>query len=74
MQTSFILDSDELNYALIDKLKVIFKDKRIELVISESDDTKHLLQISENKERLLKSIENIEKQENLIEADPELFK
>ena len=36
MQTHFILDSSELDYSLIDKLKVLFKNKRIELIISES--------------------------------------
>jgi hypothetical protein len=35
MQTHFILDSSELDYSLIDKLKVLFKNKRIELIISE---------------------------------------
>ena len=43
MQTHFILDSSELDYSLIDKLKVLFQNKRIELIVSESDDTSYLL-------------------------------
>lgn len=43
MQANFILDSNELDYNLIDKLKEMFKNKRIELMISESDDTEYLI-------------------------------
>ncbi len=46
MQTHFILDSSELDYSLIDKLKVLFQNKRIELIVSESDDTSYLLSSS----------------------------
>jgi hypothetical protein len=64
MQTHFILDSSELDYSLIDKLKVLFKNKRIELIISESDDTSYLLSSPKNKEILLNSIKNIENHTN----------
>lgn len=73
MQTSFILNIDELDYSFIDKLKVLFKDKRIEVVISESDETQHLLKTETNKQHLFTAIENIKNQKNLVEADPELF-
>ncbi|MFP4333381.1 MAG: hypothetical protein ACLFQJ_08770 [Campylobacterales bacterium] len=73
MQANFVLDSDELDYHLIDKIKEIFKNKRIELTISESDDTEYLLTSEANKEILLNSIANIEKNENLIVADPKIF-
>ena len=74
MQTHFILDSSELDYSLIDKLKVLFQNKRIELIISESDDTSYLLSSPKNKEILLNSIKNIENSEKLIFADNKLFK
>lgn len=73
MQASFILDSNELDYNLIDKLKDIFKNKRIELTVSESDDTEYLFASDTNKEILLNSIENIQKKESLIIADSKLF-
>jgi antitoxin YefM len=74
MQANFVLDSDELDYKFIDKIKEIFKNKRIELTISDSDDTQYLLASEENKEILLNSIANIEKNENLVTADSKIFK
>ena len=74
MQTHFILDSSELDYSLIDKLKVLFKNKRIELIISESDDTRYLLSSPKNKEILLNSIKNIENNDKVVFADNKLFK
>ena len=73
MQANFILDSDELDYRLIDQLTEIFKNTRIELTVSESDDTAYLFASDTNKEILLNSIANIEKGENLVAADPKLF-
>lgn len=74
MQTHFILDSSELDYSLIDKLKVLFQNKRIELIISESDDTRYLLSSPKNKEILLNSIKNIENNDKVVFADNKLFK
>ncbi len=73
MQANFILDSNELDYNFIDKLKAMFKGKRIELVVSESDDTKYLLSSDANKKALLASMTNIEKNNNLVVADTEIF-
>jgi len=73
MQASFVLDSNELDYNFIDKIKVLFQNKRIELTISESDDTEYLLGSNTNKDILLHSIENIEKERDVIIADPKLF-
>jgi len=73
MQANFVLDSNELDYNLIDKLKEIFKNKRIELTVTESDDTDYLFTSDRNKEILLNSIANIEKNENIVIADPKLF-
>ena len=58
----------------IDKLKVLFKNKRIELIISESDDTSYLLSSPKNKEILLNSIKNIENNDKVVFADNKLFK
>jgi len=62
-----------IDYNLIDKLKEIFKNKRIELTVTESDDTDYLFTSDRNKEILLNSIANIEKNENIVIADPKLF-
>ena len=74
MQTHFILDSSELDYSLIDKLKVLFQNKRIVLIVSESDDTSYLLSSPKNKEILLNSIKNIENNDKVVFADNKLFK
>ena len=74
MQTHFILDRRELDYSLIDKLKVLFQNKRIELIICESDDTSYLLSSPKNKEILLNSIKNIENNDKVVFADNKLFK
>ena len=73
MHASFILDSHELDYSFIDKLKVMFQNKRIELLVSETDDTEYLFASKANKEALLESIANIENNQNLIIADTKLF-
>lgn len=73
MQANFILDSNELDYKLIDKIKEIFHNKRIELTISDSDDTEYLFTSEINKKTLLNSISNIERNENLVAADPKIF-
>ncbi|MBV5279576.1 MAG: hypothetical protein J0647_11275 [Campylobacteraceae bacterium] len=74
MQASFILDSNELDYSFIDKLKVMFQNKRIELSVFETDDTEYLCTSKTNKELLLTSIANIDNGDNLVIADAKLFK
>lgn len=74
MQASFVLDSNELDYSFIDKLKVMFQNKRIELYVSDADDTEYLCASKANKDALLSSISNIEHGENLVEADSKLFR
>ncbi len=73
MQASFILDSNELDYSFIDKLKIMFQNKRIELSVSETDDTEYLCTSKTNKELLLTSITNIENGQNRVTADAKLF-
>ncbi|MFA6197053.1 MAG: hypothetical protein WC656_10470 [Sulfurimonas sp.] len=73
MQASFVLDSNELDYSFIDKLKVMFQNKRIELFVSETDDTEYLCASKANKDVLMQSISNIANSENLVVADPKLF-
>jgi len=73
MQASFILDSNELDSSFVNKLKEMFKNKRIELSIAESDDTEYLRASQANKEILSASIANIENGTNLVIADTKLF-
>jgi len=73
MQASFVLDSNELNSSFINKLKEMFKNKRIELYVTESDDTEYLCASPSNKDILNTSIANIENETNLTTIDTKLF-
>jgi antitoxin YefM len=71
MQSIYRLKADELNEDFLEGLKRIFKDKEIEIVVSEVDETEYLLQSLANRERLLNALNNVENQENLVEVNLE---
>ena len=73
MQATFILEPNEINASLIEKLKVMFGDKKIELSVQEADDSVYLSSSAANKERLEQAIANIQNGKNLVEADAKLF-
>ena len=73
MQASFVFESNELDYSFIDKLKVLFGNKKIELLVSDTDDTQYLSTSKSNQEQLLSSIKNIENHTNLVVANPKIF-
>ncbi len=68
MYTTYRLNVNELDEKFIQSLKTLFKDKEIEILVSEVDETAYLLRSEANRERLLRAIENIEKGENLVEV------
>lgn len=68
MHTTYRLNVNELDEKFIQSLKTLFKDKEIEILVSEVDETAYLLRSKANRERLLRAIENIEKGENLVEV------
>ncbi len=69
MVTTYRLQASELDQNFIDALKTLFKDKEIEIVVSEVDETTYLFQSEANKTRLLQAVQNINNQENLIEVE-----
>lgn len=73
MQANFVLDSNELDYSFVEKLKEMFKNKRIELSITETDDTRYLCASDVNRESISSAIANIENGQNLTVADPKIF-
>ena len=68
MHTTYRLNVNELDEKFTQSLKTLFKDKEIEILVSEVDETAYLLRSKANRERLLRAIENIEKGENLVEV------
>ncbi len=71
MYTIFKMTADELDKRFLDSLKAMFKDKEIEIVVceagqSEDDETAYLLKSQENRDHLLKAIENVSHKRNLV--------
>ncbi|WP_026103478.1 hypothetical protein [Pseudanabaena sp. PCC 6802] len=71
MQTIYRLKANELDLNFLEGLKATFQGKEIEIVVYEVDETAYLLSSEANKQRLLKAIENVSKDRNLIEVNLE---
>lgn len=73
----YIIDkfyANDLDSRFIESVKAQFKDKEIDIVVSEcEDETEYLLKSPENKRRLLESIKNVEKGQNLHEINLDDF-
>ena len=76
MVSTFQINESELDNNFVKALKTLFKNRNLTLTI-EADDvdtTDYLLSNSVNKERLLKSVENVKKRTNLVKVDLESLK
>ena len=71
MQTSCRLNASDLNQQFLDALKTLFKDKEIEIVVTDIDETAYLLKSTANQQRLLNAIENVDNRQNLVEVNLE---
>ena len=61
MTTTYRLNSKELSDEIIRSIQEAFKDKEIEIVVSDmADDTTYLLSTENNKKHLYRSIEELE--------------
>jgi antitoxin YefM len=74
MYTIYKLRADELDQRFLDSVKHQFKDREIEIVVSETaetseDETAYLLRSPVNRERLLRAIENVGEGRNLEVLD-----
>ena len=70
MQITVRLEEKELDNSLLETLKKLFKGKEITIVVDDSiDETAYLLSNEANKQRLLQSVININKSENLTELN-----
>ena len=68
MQTVYQIKGDELNIKLIKSIKELFGNKELRITVNDSlDETEYLLSSPQNTKRLLQSIENLNKKENVIE-------
>jgi antitoxin YefM len=71
--TIYRLHADELDSSLLESLKAAFKGKEIEIAVTEHDETAYLLSTPANRERLLRSIANVEAGKNIVTPDQSLF-
>ena len=75
MQSVYYLNTEEINIDFINSVKSLFSGKNIEITINEMiDETDYLLKSKKNAQRLLKSVDNINKGKNLEEIDIEFLK
>jgi retron-type reverse transcriptase len=76
MVSTFQINESELDNNFVKALKTLFKNRNITLTIEadEVDTTEYLLSNSVNKERLLKSVENVKKRKNLVKVDLDSLK
>ncbi|WP_293333202.1 hypothetical protein [Microcoleus sp. CAWBG58] len=69
MSTVYRLKASELDRNFLEKIKAIFGDKEIEIIVTEFDETAYLLKSESNKNRLLKAVENVKDGQNLVEVN-----
>lgn len=61
MTTTYKLNANQLSNHIIKSIQEAFKDKEIEIIVSDSiDETNHLLSTEANKKHLYKSIRELE--------------
>jgi antitoxin YefM len=71
MYMIYKMNAGELDNRFLKALKAMFKDKDIEIVVSDAaqsgeDETTYLLKSPANRERLLKAVENVAHERNLV--------
>ncbi|MBW4534759.1 hypothetical protein C7B62_04490 [Pleurocapsa sp. CCALA 161] len=71
MQSSYRLKANELDEKFIAGLKETYKDKDIEIIIYEVNETEYLLQSDVNRQRLMQAKTNVDNKTNLVEIDLE---
>jgi antitoxin YefM len=69
MYSTYRLNSNELDSHFIEAVKKLFKDKEIEIVVYETDETEYLLKSEANRKRLLEAIENVNRNTNLVDYE-----
>ncbi|MFL6228984.1 MAG: hypothetical protein ACJ741_09405 [Pyrinomonadaceae bacterium] len=73
MDAIYRVKADELDQDFLDALKTMFKDKEIEIAVSERDETAYLLRSPANRERLLRALTDVEAARNVVEPEQEQF-
>ncbi|MCA1567416.1 MAG: hypothetical protein LC803_17560 [Acidobacteria bacterium] len=73
MDAIYHVKADELDESFLDALKALFKDKEIEIAVSERDETAYLLRAPANRERLLRAVADVESLQHIVTPEQEQF-
>ena len=73
MYTTYQLNSNDLTPEFIDILKATYKDKDIEIAVYNIDETEYLLHSPKNKAVLLRRIDDIKNNRNIVTPNQEIF-
>lgn len=73
MNAIYQVKADELDQSFLDALKAMFKDKEIEIIVYERDETAYLLRSPANRARLLNAIAETEHDQNIVTPAQEQF-
>lgn len=73
MQTIYQINANDIDEALLESIKAVFKDKEIEIVVSERDETEYLLRSQPNRAMLQRAIEDVDAGVNIVIPDQEPF-
>ena len=75
MQTTYQLNTEELDDRFLSSLKAAFPRRKVTIAVNdETDETEYLLSDPARKERLLRAIDDINQGRNLITPDQSLFR
>jgi len=67
MNTTFVIKANEIDEKLLNGIKSSYKNKQIEIIVREIDETEYLLTNASNRKRLLSAVKNIKLKKNLVE-------
>ena len=73
METIYRLNADELDNKFNDSLKSVFKNKDIEITVSEIDETEYLLRSTKNKELLSKAVSDVKNKIGIVTPNQDQF-
>lgn len=73
MYTVYRMNMNDLDDRFVEALRALFKDKEVEITVTEIDETEYLLQGQANRARLLQAVRNIENGQNLVDVPLDTF-
>jgi antitoxin YefM len=69
LYTTYRLNANDFDNKFIEGIKYLYKDKEIEIVVYETNETEYLTRSEANKKRLLEAKENVKLNRNLVEVN-----